>query len=158
MRHAAYLRQRYKVILGYGGFIWLITGLLIALPVLALPFFWDERQVVWGFAVPGALLALAGYGLWRRCAPTGSANLTLQEGAVIVVIVWLTAIVAGALPFMLVEGLGLTPAIFESTSGWSTTGLSVVDVTAVSPITLLYRSIIQFAGGGRASPSSCCPC
>jgi trk system potassium uptake protein len=147
MRHAAYLRQRYKVILGYSGFIWLITGLLIALPVLALPFFWDEWQVAWGFALPGALLALAGYGLWRRCAPTSSANLTLQEGAIIVVIVWLTAIATGALPFMLVEGMGLTPAIFESTSGWSTTGLSVVDVTAVSPITLLYRSIIQFAGG-----------
>lgn len=147
MRHATYLRQRYQIIFGYSGFIWLITGLLILLPILAVPFWGDERDVVWGFALPGLLLAGVGYALWRRCAPTGSANLTLQEGAVIVVIVWLTAIVAGAVPFMLVEGLTLTQALFEATSGWSTTGLSVVDVTAVSPITLLYRSIIQFAGG-----------
>ena len=37
--------------------------------------------------------------------------------------------------------------MFECTSGWSTTGLSVVDVTRCPRIFLLYRSIMLFFGG-----------
>jgi trk system potassium uptake protein len=147
MRHATHIRRRYRLILSYSGFIWLVTGLIIALPVAVLPFYWVERSTAWGFLVPGLALALTGYLVWRRWSPAGLASLSLHEGAVIVVLVWISAILTGAVPFMLVEGLTFTQAIFESTSGWSTTGLSVVDVTTVSPLTLLYRSLIQFAGG-----------
>jgi trk system potassium uptake protein len=38
-------------------------------------------------------------------------------------------------------------ALFESVSGWTTTGLSVVDVTSAGPMILFWRSIIQLAGG-----------
>ena len=37
--------------------------------------------------------------------------------------------------------------MFEATSGWTTTGLSVVDVTQAPMIYLFYRSLIQYAGG-----------
>lgn len=147
MRHAAHLRQRYRAIIGYSGFIWLITGLIIALPVATVPFYWEQRAAAWAYFVPGLALAATGYLVWKRYSPAGLASLTLHEGAVIVVLVWVTAILVGAVPFLLVERLTITQAIFESTSGWSTTGLSVVDVTAVSSLTLLYRSFIQFAGG-----------
>jgi hypothetical protein len=48
---------------------------------------------------------------------------------------------------MAVGGLNFTQAVFESTSGWTTTGLSVVDVTAAPRLLLLYRSVMQLAGG-----------
>jgi trk system potassium uptake protein len=147
MRYAAHLRQRYRLILSYSGFIWLVTGLIIALPVTAVPFYWHERLAAWGFLLPGLALALTGYLVWKRWSTAGLASLSLHEGAVIVVLVWVSAILTGAVPLIVVEQLTFTQAIFESTSGWSTTGLSVVDVTAVSPLTLLYRSLIQFAGG-----------
>ena len=38
-------------------------------------------------------------------------------------------------------------AFFETVSGWTTTGLSVVDVENIPKIFLLHRSIIQFFGG-----------
>ncbi|MEL7505640.1 MAG: potassium transporter TrkG, partial [Cyanobacteria bacterium J06554_6] len=57
------------------------------------------------------------------------------------------AIAAGTVPFMAVGGLSLTQAVFESTSGWTTTGLSVVDVERASHVLLLFRSLAQLFGG-----------
>jgi trk system potassium uptake protein len=147
MRQAAYLRQRYRLILGYTGFVWLITGLIIMLPATAGFFYPDQVTAVWGFIGPGSLLALAGFLLWWWLAPSNPASLALVEGAVIVVLAWFPAILVGTIPFLLVESLTITQAVFESTSGWTTTGLSVIDVTTASPLTLLYRSLIQFVGG-----------
>ncbi len=48
---------------------------------------------------------------------------------------------------MLLEGQGFTQAVFEAVSGWTTTGLSIVDVTGASHPLLLWRSIMQLAGG-----------
>ncbi len=44
-------------------------------------------------------------------------------------------------------GLPFSRAVFESVSGWTTTGLSVVDVTKAGPMILLWRSVTQLAGG-----------
>lgn len=147
MRLSEHLRRRYTAILKYTGLIWTIVGLLILSPLLALPFFWDQRELAWGFLLPGLLLTLAGFSLWASLKPPEGVSLTVIEGTVIVVISWIAATVVGAVPFLLVADLTLTPAIFESTSGWTTTGLSVVDVTTASPLILLYRSIMQLAGG-----------
>ena len=57
------------------------------------------------------------------------------------------AIAVGTIPFLTVGGLNFTQAIFESTSGWTTTGLSVIDVSQTSYLILLYRSTIQLVGG-----------
>jgi len=60
-----------------------------------------------------------------------------------VVLSWTLVCLAAAVPLMLVEGLDFTQAFFESVSGWTTTGLSVVDVTRAHPATLLWRSAMQ---------------
>jgi trk system potassium uptake protein TrkH len=44
-------------------------------------------------------------------------------------------------------GLNFTQGVFEAMSGLTTTGLSVVDVTAVPGCLLLWRSNMQLAGG-----------
>ena len=64
------------------------------------------------------------------------------------VLSWVLAIVFCAVPFMMTGNYDFTQAVFECTSGWSTTGLSVVDVTRCPRIFLLYRSIMLFFGGG----------
>jgi trk system potassium uptake protein TrkH len=70
----------------------------------------------------------------------------MAEGAAIVVVAWSAAIVAGAVPFLW-AGLNTTHAFFEATSGWTTTGLSVIDVAETSPLLLFFRSLMQLAGG-----------
>jgi trk system potassium uptake protein TrkH len=147
VRYAEYLRQRYKAILGYAGLLSLIASLLILSPLLLLVAYPREISRAWGFLVPGLVLGALGLYLWRRLTPRQAASLTMQEGAVIVVFTWLLATLAGAVPFMIISRLSFTHAFFESTSGWTTAGLSVLDVTRASPLILFYRSTTQLAGG-----------
>jgi trk system potassium uptake protein TrkH len=48
---------------------------------------------------------------------------------------------------MIEADLNFSQAVFEATSAWTTTGLSVVDVESASPLILFYRSLLQLAGG-----------
>lgn len=147
LRYGAHLRQRYGVILAYTGLICLIVACLLLVPLLLLPFYPAEIPLAWAFLVPGVSLGLAGLILWWLLAPREPISPTLQEGMVIVVLTWLLATLVGAVPFLLAGGLTFTQAVFESTSGWTTTGLSVVDVTQAPYLILFYRSLMQLAGG-----------
>jgi trk system potassium uptake protein TrkH len=147
VRHPEFLRQRYRAILGYAGLVCLVASLPVLSPLLLLVAYRGEIPSAWGFLLPGVLLALPGLWLWRRFIPPTAVSLTMQEGTVIVVVTWLLAILAGTIPFLAVSRLSFTHALFESTSGWTTAGLSVLDVGRASPLILFYRSIIQLAGG-----------
>ncbi len=147
MRYHDYLRQRYRVLLGYSGGLLMTIGLFFLVPLLLLFFYPDEAHVIDSFLIAALPLVIGGFVLWRWFSPDDPMSLTLQEGAVIVVIVWLVASVMGGLPFITTVNLNFTQAVFESTSGWTTTGLSVVDVTQAPRTILLYRSIIQLVGG-----------
>jgi trk system potassium uptake protein TrkH len=147
MRYAAYLKSRYAAILGYTGYIWAIAGLFILAPLLGLFFFPGEVELVPAFLFPGLSMLFLGTLLWRRLRPAPDFTLSTLEGAVIVNLVWASSMLVGALPFIIAMKLPFTLAMFESTSGWSTTGLSIVDVEAAPRLILLYRSIVQWAGG-----------
>lgn len=146
-RYSQFLRQRYRGIVGYTGLVGAIAGLVILSPLLALFAYPEEISLAWGFLLPGLILTLGGGLLWWQITPKQALSLSVQEGAVIVVLSWLLAIGVGTIPFITIQGLNFTQAMFESTSGWTTTGLSVVDVTQASHLILLYRSNIELAGG-----------
>ena len=83
------------------------------------------------------------------------AVLSLQDGGLIVVLSWLGVCLISTWPLMAIEDLNFTQAIFESVSGWTTTGLSVVDVTEALQDHALMAE--HHAGGrrGRVWRSSC---
>jgi trk system potassium uptake protein TrkH len=147
VRYAEFLRERYKAILAYTGLLLLIASLLILSPLVLLVFYPEAIPLAWAFLVPGLLMGIPGFYVWRRLTPRPAVSLTMQEGAVIVVLTWLLAMLVGSIPFALINGLNFTHALFESTSGWTTAGLSVLDVGQASPLILFYRSVIQLAGG-----------
>ncbi|MFA6472717.1 MAG: potassium transporter TrkG, partial [Candidatus Latescibacterota bacterium] len=60
---------------------------------------------------------------------------------------WIGVYLFSSVPFMMIQKLTFTQAIFEIVSAWTTTGLSVVDVSKASHLILIWRSIMQFAGG-----------
>jgi trk system potassium uptake protein TrkH len=146
-RYRQFLVQRYRVILSYVGLMALISGATLLVPSIALFAYPEELSLAWGFWLPGLTLALVGLLLWQKLAPQESVSLTVPEGAAIVVFSWLLAIAFGSVPFLTVGELNLTQAVFESTSGWTTTGLSVVDVSRTSHLILLLRSLTQLVGG-----------
>jgi len=147
LREKEYLRQRYAAILSAIGMILLLSGLVMLTPLLILLAYPEEAVHAWAFGLPAGGLGLTGFGLRKLFSPYSSKTLSIQEGGVIVLISWIMVILFSAWPFVSVLGLSFSRAVFESVSGWTTTGLSVVDVSKAGPMILLWRSITQLAGG-----------
>lgn len=131
---------------GIFGILLMFVGGLILLPMLALPFYQDELDQAIYFIIPAAAALLIGF-LLKLLRPRYDIQLNLRQGAVIVLGIWISAALFSSLPFILSGMLNFTQAYFEAMSGWTTTGLSVVNVTTAPHIFLLFRSIMQFFGG-----------
>lgn len=147
MREKDYLKQRYAAILSSAGMIFLLSGGLMLTPLLVLPAYPGEGGDIWAFILPAGGLGGMGFSLRKLFRPSSHTSLSIEEGGVIVLISWIIAVVFSALPYMSVLGLTFSQAVFESVSGWTTTGLSMVDVTKTGPMILIWRSITQLAGG-----------
>lgn len=89
----------------------------------------------------GGVMMLLG---WRKMH-----KIPRREGVVIVGLGWILSGVFGGLPFMFGEpGLDVAGAIFESVSGFTTTGSSVMtNIEAWSRGILMWRSVTQWLGG-----------
>ena len=89
----------------------------------------------------GAILVLTGMRKFER--------IPRREGVVIVGLGWVLSTIFGALPYMLCEPhLNWSQAIFESASGFTTTGATVIpDLTEWPRGILLWRSASQWLGG-----------
>ncbi len=72
----------------------------------------------------------------------------MRDGFLIVSLFWAVLGMLGALPFMLGLDWGVTDAVFESISGFTTTGATVVEQIDALPQSILYhRQQIQWLGG-----------
>ena len=147
MQNSAQVIQKYRTILSYTGFIYIIVGFILLAPLLELAAAPDEYTYKDGFIIPALVIMMLGLLLWKGCRPRVKTIVTVQEGGVIVLLSWVVTCLVSAFPFMLILRLNFTQAVFEAVSGWTTTGLSVVDVNSAPRCILLYRSIIQLAGG-----------
>ncbi len=77
-------------------------------------------------------------------------ELGTRDGFLIVTLFWVVLGTAGSLPFLLSPQiqLSLTDAVFESLSGLTTTGATVISGLDVLPKSLLfYRQLLQWLGG-----------
>ncbi len=75
-------------------------------------------------------------------------SLTRREASLAVVLIWLSAGLAGGVPFYFADLSGVD-AFFETVSGFTTTGATVIDdiETRLSIPLLLWRSVVQWLGG-----------
>ena len=147
MRENEYLRQHYAAILSSVGIILLLSGGVMLTPLFVVLTHPEESAHVLAFGLPAFCLATLGIALWRLFRSASDITLSVQEGGVIVLMSWVVVILFSAWPFVPILGLPFSRALFESVSGWTTTGLSVVDVTRAGPMILFWRSVIQLAGG-----------
>ena len=133
------------------GKLMVMIGLLVIAPVAILPFYPRDIGYAIYFLLPGLLSILAGglvCAFGKRETYFSSDRLKAQQHSNnTVLFTWFWGIGVGAMPFFLSGQLKFVQAIFESVSGWTTTGLSVIDVTQTSHIFLFYRSFMQYCGG-----------
>jgi trk system potassium uptake protein TrkH len=77
-------------------------------------------------------------------------ELKTRDGFIITVLFWLVLAFSGSLPLYLADnpGLSYTDAFFESLSGWTTTGATVITGLSDLPKSILwYRQQLQWLGG-----------
>jgi len=77
-------------------------------------------------------------------------DIKTKEGFLIVVLFWFILSLFGSIPFMFDKQLSLSfiDAFFESISGWTTTGATVINnIDVLSPSLLIYRQELQWLGG-----------
>tara|TARA_Y100000590_G_scaffold145430_1_gene167221 strand:- start:8761 stop:10131 length:1371 start_codon:yes stop_codon:yes gene_type:complete len=77
-------------------------------------------------------------------------DINIREGFLIVVLFWVVLSIFGSIPFMIDPQLSLSfsDALFESTSGWTTTGATIIsNLDDLSYSILIYRQELQWLGG-----------
>lgn len=133
------------------GKLMLLISLLVAFPLVGLPFYPEDAKYIFAFAFP-AIGSFALGGVVCLIGKKDSDNVherqaSMQRGSLTVLFAWAWGILVGSFPFILGNQLTVVQAIFESVSGWTTTGLSTMDVSITPKIYLFHRSFMQFCGG-----------
>ena len=131
-----------------------ILGLLLMmfsltmLPPIGIAWIHDEASAP-PFIVSMLLVAGAGAALWLP-ARRSRGDFRLRDGFVIVVAFWLALGITGSVPLLLSDtpDLPVADAVFESVSGLTTTGATVITGLDDLPrAVLFYRHILQWLGG-----------
>jgi len=101
----------------------------------------------WSFVVSFLLVSGVG-GLLYWPVRQADRDLRISDGFLVVVACWAAVCLAGSLPFVLGLEASLADAIFESTSGITTTGATVFSGLDAMPVSILwYRQQLQWMGG-----------
>jgi trk system potassium uptake protein TrkH len=76
-------------------------------------------------------------------------NLNKREGYIVVIFGWIVMILSGSIPYILTDSIqGFTNIIFETTSGYTTTGATILDSIESLPKGIIFwRSITHWIGG-----------
>jgi trk system potassium uptake protein TrkH len=138
---------RWRSILNIVGLLVLFLGLSMALP-LAVGFYYDDGSPA-AILKAMALTVGAGLGVHLSVRAYRMETISQREGMAIVAFGWTLVGLFGALPFFFGAGFEtFTDAFFESVSGFTTTGSSILtDIESVPRGLLFWRSFIQWLGG-----------
>lgn len=138
--------MRWRYVLNVIGVLTLVSGLTMLAP-LGVGLFYRDASVEPLLASIGVAVA---FGLILHLAfrRVKAEVLSPREAMAIVALGWVAIGLIGALPFMLGIGLAPVDAVFESVSGFTTTGSSILtDVEIVPKGLLFWRSQTQWLGG-----------
>lgn len=135
-----------------GSMIRFILGYVLKMEaILMLPFclvalIYGEKEGLCYLAVAGVSLLVGVLVTWKKPKNT---VFYLKEGCVATALSWIVMSLAGCLPFWLTGEIpSFTDALFETISGFTTTGASILsDVEALSHVSLLWRSFTHWIGG-----------
>ncbi len=139
--------MRWRYILHTIGVMSFFFGLTMLIPLLV-GWYYRDQSVVSMLKALG-ITVFSGLALHLIFRSGKAEVISQREGMAIVAIGWTAVGLFGALPFYFDSGFeNFVDAAFESVSGFTTTGASILtDIQAVSKGLLFWRSFIQWLGG-----------
>lgn len=111
---------------------------------------WYAEPTLFAWAGAAGLSLLAGGGLFLITNKTDiRKRIRKRDGYIIVTLSWFVMALSGVLPYMLTGAItDFTDAFFESISGFTTTGATILDNIEEMPRSILvWRSLTQWIGG-----------
>jgi len=137
--------MRLHVILRYSGFVLVLNAgfLFVSSLVSAL----EGDGALFSLVYSAVICAL--FGIFPVLFVPATQDLSGREGLIIVVASWLLSCLSGLLPFVLWGGeFTFTKAWFESVSGFTTTGSTILSDIEALPLGLLFwRNVTHWIGG-----------
>ena len=139
--------MNYKMILNVIGKALILEAILLLAP-MAVGFIYGENNWM-QFLIPAGATLLVGF-LLNFSKPKNK-TIYVKEGFIIVALVWLVYSLVGAVPFVLAGDKGIpnfVNAFFETVSGFTTTGASILqDVEVLSKAIMFWRIFTHWIGG-----------
>lgn len=146
--------MNYKMVLSVLGRTMLIEAALLLAP-MAVGFCYGEQTAdayfYLAYLIPIAVLTVVGVPL--SLIRSKDRNIYAKEGFVIVALSWIILSLVGALPFVISGEIpSYVDALFETASGFTTTGASIIDKPAetgllLSRSAMFWRVLTHFIGG-----------
>ncbi len=123
----------------------MVEGILFSIPCITALFYLEKEGFCY-FGV-GILCLIVGW-LMKRKKPDNNI-FYLKEGCITTALSWIFLSIFGCIPFVLTGEIPFLPdALFETISGFTTTGASILsDVEALSHCSLMWRSFTHWIGG-----------
>lgn len=155
LSNISYKESRYKrysyinivMLLRIIGWLLLIESAFMLFPLIASIIYPAHSNDTIAFLISIGVSVLSGTGM--VCLHPKNKHMGKREAILLVSLIWVIFSLYGMLPF-LISGthLSVTDAFFETMSGFTTTGASVLSsMHGVPPSLLLWRSVIQWLGG-----------
>ncbi len=137
--------MNYGMIVYMLGWICLFEAMFMALPLMVAVIY--QEPAGWAYLMVLVLCAVLGLLLTRR--KVKNRKIYGRDGLVIVAFCWIVLSIFGAAPFVISGDIpSFTDALFETISGFTTTGSSILnDVEALSHANLFWRSFTHWIGG-----------
>lgn len=137
----------FKIILRFLGIAAMLNGFFIFL-VLPFHFYYGEYDFIKGIILAGFVTLGLGAFLFFT-TKNASKKIKQKEGYLIVTLGWLLLAFTGALPYLFTQTIpSISDAIFETISGYSTTGSSILkDIESLPKGILFWRSATHWIGG-----------
>jgi trk system potassium uptake protein TrkH len=138
--------MRYPVIIRYTGLV-LALNASVMLLAAGLSFYYPGDDSSSALLLSAAITAAAGIVPWRRIRP--ATDVSAKEGSAILAFSWVASCLFGMLPYLFYGApFTLTDAWFESVSGYTTTGATILgNVEALPEGLLCWRSATHWIGG-----------
>ena len=137
--------SNYKTVFFTLGVLQIILGLSMIAPILT-QFLYDELDS--GFIGSGIVTIIFGV-LFVLSNLDHDKKISLPQAFLLTTLAWLSVAIFGSLPFIFSDtSLNLTDAFFESMSGITTTGSTIItNLNDTSKSILLWRGMLQWLGG-----------
>ncbi len=141
------MRFNIRLIINILGLLWILNGIFM---LLCLPVSIYYQDGDWNALALSGLITLGfGVSVWKGASRKELGKFKKRDGYLIVTLGWITMSVFGSLPYLISgEIISFTDAFFETLSGFTTTGASILnDIESMGRGILFWRSLTQWIGG-----------